>query len=145
MCLYTQRGIDIASEDIICYKILYRRRFRFPRSPFRHKLYIRNIKYKVEEIQTRPMYVCGIKIVTVGFHSYTNLHDALNEFYQMQKSWINYENLALYKCIIPKSSFYYLGDDRYNFNAKNNIHVDHSKMYVSNQIIVKYKIKHEKI
>ena len=132
MCLYTNHDFRIAESDIQCYKILYKRKFRFPRAPFMHKLYIRGIKYKIKDLYTIPTCRSGLYRICEGFHCYTDFFHAKSILWKMQDSWISGENLKLYKCIIPAGSKYYIGDNLLTLNENH--------MVVSNAIIIKHEI-----
>lgn len=129
MCLITNSNYIIAEENIIGYKILYKRKLRFPRAPFMHKLYIRNIKYKLKDLYTIPTCKSGVYKIREGFYCYKELYLARFALLQMQDSWISSENLKLYKCIIPKGSKYYIGSDDGELSK--------TSIIVSNQIIIK--------
>ena len=132
MCLYTNQDFRIAESDIECYKILYKRKLRFPRAPFMHKLYIRGIKYKIKDLYTIPTCQSGLYKIREGFHCYTDFFHAKSILWKMQDSWISGENLELYKCVIPVGSKYYIGNE--------SPILDKNGTVVSNSIIIKHKI-----
>lgn len=131
MCLYTDCDFKIAKDDIHCYKILYKRKFRFPRSPFFHKLYIHSIKYKISDLCKVPTCRNNIYKIYEGFHMYTDLYQAIQVLWNMKDSWISGENLKLYSCVIPKGSKYCIGSEDINLSRPETI--------VSNQIIIYYE------
>lgn len=132
MCFYIDSKYpdkQIAKRDITCYKVLW----NSYRSAFRFKLYELDELYKVRI--EKPYFLSGIYTIDRGFHSYSNLKQAVQERVHIVKltncsSCYNkfaLQEFAIVKCIIPKDSEYYYNSER--------------REYVSNQIIIKEKIK----
>ena len=114
----------IAQEDIKCYKILFKSSvypdlFYAPYQHFNYKLgvtYFTNIsvsyncnifglsffRYMFYNIFDKFLDVKG---VNQGFHSFVNLKNAIEEI----NSDIDYKELVIGECIIPKGSKYYKG------------------------------------
>jgi hypothetical protein len=120
----------IAKKDIVCYKILNefcrhewiddepKTVFKIV-SPFKGFTYELNNLYKLFSPLMEINNGFSEHTIQEGFHSYTKLRIAKN---------ITHSNCeSVFKCIIPKGSEYYV-NDLYN-------------EYVSNQIIIKEKIR----
>ena len=139
MCLYTaSEKVQVAKEDIICYKILVKVRKRWIYRIF-HKSKYRAPFSVFYTYQLKKLYDLGkslrinfdpypgglpYHIVDEGFHSFVNLQDAkrkLDEWYEAP------EGQTIVKCVIPKGAEYVKGT------------IDSSKNspagYVSHQII----------
>jgi hypothetical protein len=126
MCLETKDGCIIAEENVICYKVL--RQINFfentsknlsLNSPYRYTDYFVNqimedsqFSYQEEmrlnnEIKFGKLF--SNNEIRFGLHTFKNFHDATAE----ADDWIRSESsanlFAVYKCIIPKGSRYYVG------------------------------------
>jgi len=111
MCFVGKDEKLIANEDIICYKVLKKKWFKYYAPVWTDHRYKRNKLYYAK---------FGIKLfkpgkirIDEGLHSYKNMEDA-------KTSWGCFEK-HIKKFIIPKGAEYYCND----------------KEYVSNQIIMK--------
>lgn len=131
MCLYiTDREIQIAKKDIICYKILIKERKKwiyriFHKSTYRAPFYIHHT-YQLKELNDlgRSLIVYTDCEVHSGFHSFVDIQDAkckLDEWSETQRGW------TIVKCIIPKGAEF----------VKGTIYKSPTSpaSYVSNQII----------
>lgn len=139
MCLYiTNRGIQIAKEDIICYKILVKERKKWIprifhkstyRAPFnRHYTYqLKGLNDLRESLYIScPVYPevspCGV--VREGFHSFADIRDAERMLFE----WDYIPGVGkIVQCIIPKGAEYIKGTIGLSQNSPAN--------YVSNKII----------
>lgn len=126
MCLIITKfnKLEVAQEDIKCYKILFKSRVRSdlfyaPYQNFNYELgvaYFTNIsvsyncntfglsffRYIFYNLFDKFLDVKG---VDQGFHSFVNLKDAIKK----RNSDVDYKRLVICECIIPKGSKYYKG------------------------------------
>lgn len=113
MCLYTDsKKVQVAKEDITCYKILIKERKKwiyriFHKSTYRAPFY-KYHTYRLKELNDlgRSLIVYTDYEVHSGFHSFVNLQDAermLSEWYDTQKGQI------IVQCVIPKGAEYVKG------------------------------------
>lgn len=106
MCLYVNRDsfkIDIAQEDIVCYKVL-KKQNEMLFAPYHRFVYEIGKEYKT---RIEPRFHNEYCEVTKGFHSLLNKEDIKIEKVYMQNYLIIFnENQKYYcfRCIIPKGS-----------------------------------------
>lgn len=126
MCLilhYKQNHKKIATEDILCFKVVYPRHTKwYQRAQYIAEywdfVYIKGKKYTLDrDLVSRRDSFSDNFVVNEGFHSY--MYPPMNRPTGTQ----------IVRCIIPKGSQIYIG------------HVNNSEIkgYVSNQIIIKGK------
>lgn len=100
MCLRTkQRKPQIATEDIICYKIIHKDMTSLFHKEFKWEL---GKVYHTEMTTTLSSFFMNI-MVEQGFHSYSTLKATREGYYSSSEPCI------AVKCIIPKGSEYYTG------------------------------------
>ena len=142
MCLVITKfnKLKIAQEDIKCYKIL----FKSSAHPGLYYAPYQSFTYELGETYSTNIsvsYDCNtfglsffrfifykffndfldVKGVNQGFHSFVNLKDAIKE----RKEDLNYEELVICECIIPKGSKYYKGAYlSYNGYVSDNIRIN---------------------
>ena len=133
MCFYVDSKYpnkQIAKRDIICYKVLW----NDYKSAFHFKLYKLNKLYKVRI--EKPYFCNDTYLIDRGFHSYSSLKKAVRErvytvnladYSSGYSKKFALKEFVIVKCMIPKDSKYY-------YNSK-------EKEYVSNQIVIKERIK----
>lgn len=115
MCLYKKhRFPKISNRDIVVYKVLLIASFSYN---IFHRDYVTPFKYKLVDINKPQIandylytnFIESIfsKIIEEGFiHAYTEYNIALNLFNNMKQ---NNQRPCLFKCIIPKGTYYYEG------------------------------------
>lgn len=132
MCLQTTwKKPKIAEEDIVVYKIL-EELYSCLQSPFSYYIWNLNKLYETEiqftdddscfddiAVDAKEKCIEDIKSIGQGFHSALTI-ERLNDVSGQEEF-----NYAVFKCIIPKGSEYYIGL---------------SDLVVSNRIIIKEKI-----
>ena len=96
MCLHTkQKEIQIAQEDITCYKVI---------NPDMTSLYHTEFKWKLGKLYETEMDDSPIcNTVSQAFHSYKTLQDLKYGYFQ------SLSPCMMVKCTIPKGSEYYSG------------------------------------
>lgn len=111
MCLYTkQKEVQIAQEDITCYKVI---------SPDMTSLNYTEFKWELgklyeTEIECRSRW--DFSEVSKSFHSYKTLQDLMHGYFK------SLSPCMMVKCTIPKGSEYYLGkQDEMDGYASNKI------------------------
>ena len=127
MCFYVNKLIcpteRIATEDIICYKILSStRNWLFQQiivAPFRDKKYWKISKKLPEEITVKHNRKLKIKYgrIDEGLHSCINKFEAIyliNSLNQSPLHW--HKTFKIYKCIIPAGASYYINECDYVSN-----------------------------
>lgn len=120
MCLETyNKKPYIANKNIVVYKILRKSLFAEIESPYRGFVYKLRTLYSTPLSVRKSLYSDKLYLIEEGFHAYTSIDKAKKEIIYFNKA-------AIYRCIIPKGSLYYI-------NEKNN-------EIVSNQLIVKRKL-----
>ena len=118
MCLYTtQRRAKIAKEDIHCYKVMRVVNTHIRSVYQNHRYYINKLE-TIDEFGIEK-YLDHISI-NEGLHAFTNYFKAYGTAL--------FNAGIIYKCIIPKGSKYYLGDD----------------VIVSNQMMINGRYKEKK-
>jgi len=137
MCLYvTSKKVRVAKEDMVCYKILDRKKerkkwiFRIFRKPTYRAPFYFNYIYQLKKLNDlgkflyvaiSPEELCGV--VHEGFHSFVDIQDAK----RMLSEWYETHVGVIVKCIIPKGAEYVKGTIYKSQNSP--------ACYVSNQII----------
>ena len=125
----------VADKDIICYKVLRRRKkeensnnpefelysYYYPYFMWEFdKIYHTKIESDIDED--------GINMLTQGFHSYMDFADAKQDY---ENSYIS---AAVVRCIIPKGCFYYIGFQGYSEPG-----------YVSTKLIIKEIVDYKEL
>ena len=108
----------IAQKDIIVYKWLNKKEGKLYAPYYRHFNYTLNKEYK-------EFLFCIYGIVNEGFHSIKNKIKAITHF----AKYSCIDKPCLYKCVIPKGSEYYEGENGFFI-----------KGYASDTIIIKRKL-----
>lgn len=110
MCLYTKAAKpQIASEDIVCYKVLEKRSNRQLYTPFRYAgvpqiPYTMHANDVVDLFRTRNgKYV----VESEGVHAYTDLDSA----YKASHWCCVFGDPVVVRCVIPKGTAYWLGEN----------------------------------
>lgn len=136
MCLYThQLSKFTAEDDIVCYKLLEKHTFYTVSICQRFKYW----RFKLYQTMFK---IYGYSIVNVcceGFHSFQTI-DAAVKYYIDNHCTSLKEKVCLYKCVIPKGAQYVKGDSTNILFAH---HIDDSRQYCSNKIIIKHSIQNE--
>lgn len=121
MCFYIDskhQNKKKAKRGITCYKILLRNW----KSTVRDFEYIQGITYLDNDALNLERGIFGTDVINRGYHSYSSKNKVL-QAYGLRDFYYK----MIVKCIIPKGSEYYYNSDL--------------KEYVSNQIIIKEKVK----
>ena len=121
MCLIVSKSIQIAAEDIVCYKAVTKD-LHSPCYGFEYQIEKLTPKVVMQELGGR---------VTTGYHTYKNKEDI-----DLRVLWNAKNNLEtpymrasiILECIIPKGTAYYEG---YNNDFRT------SPGYCSNQLLIK--------
>lgn len=101
MCLIVDKEnfkIEVAQEDIVCYKVLIKRRNGDIVSPFQGFVYEIGKKYKT---RMKHFYNSTYCKITEGFHSFLKEEGAWREKMLLQDFYITY---VCFRCVIPKGS-----------------------------------------
>ena len=159
MCLFTREKRKIATEDILCYKVLlHNKSGNYYTSP-----YARSYKWDIDskkvvsargKIECKPLpvydevgnpspYVSSEKtsIVSGGcFHTFKSFVDAVRlvKYDSPLAKWENYYEAEIFECIIPKGTVYYHGA----WKSYAGLDIDYifdegSESYASKKLIVK--------
>jgi hypothetical protein len=116
MCLRCTNKRQIATEDIVCYKVLEKTKFTTYVSPYQEFLYV------VDELVESPLvYDEACRDVNIGLHTFVSLNDA-KTLSHVRKTYYTFE------CVIPKDSQYFTG------------YCPCGASYASDKLIVKRKI-----
>ena len=108
MCLYTTGKKKKAMEDIICYKVFLLDNGNL-RAPFRFTLYKTN-EIIVDQKKNFIKYFGNLKQIYDGFmHSFKTKKTAIYLADLFNKRGYA-DRYVVYKCRIPKNSFYYEGE-----------------------------------
>lgn len=108
MCLKVDKEkskIETTQEDIVVYKVLFKKNDNTAISPYRGFSYELGKEYKTTAaIKMYPSYNASVPLmyeVYEGFHSFLTLEDASNE-----RKICSYSHISAccYKCIIPKGT-----------------------------------------
>ena len=100
MCLRTeQRKPQIATEDIICYKIIHKDMTSLFHKEFKWEF---GKVYHTEMTTTRSFFLMNT-MVEQGFHSYSTLKEVKDAYYS------SIDPCIAVKCTIPKDTLYYTG------------------------------------
>ena len=120
MCLYCKSGSDpkVATEDIVCWKLLKRNKYTLvPRTPF-HLLYVTRdqIEGRKDFVPKRPYGYFNHPrggVVGDGFiHVYLDKNSPIDKLYLFNRlSPDKDDELLIYECVIPKGTVYYEGAD----------------------------------
>lgn len=108
MCLQNYSGKKIATENIVCYKVLVKNKDGKLRSCFYRHEWVFGTEYEEKETIT-DFYEIG----KGAFHSYKNLQDAIDNYNIVRGSWAlmggDIDEIIVVECIIPKGTEYYYG------------------------------------
>ena len=106
MCLEAY-GKKIATEDIVCYKVLVKKEGKLMSLFYKHE-WVFGKEYEEEDPIT-DFYEIG----QGAFHSYKNLRDAIDNSNHVSGSWVlrggAIDDIIVVECIIPKGAEYYYG------------------------------------
>ena len=93
----------IATEDIVCYKLLSNKNLYYMQSPVQNTKYWHRVFKRNFVIKKSKLILYDSNAIEVGLHSYST-YDALisHWLYQDYKS-----NRRIYNAVIPKGSHYY--------------------------------------
>lgn len=119
MCLITNNKIQKAKHDMVCWKVVLKKRSRYY-APYQKFCYP---KKQCEHVELKPntIGIPGYFRIEEGYHSFTNIEDVRDEL-----AWHNCRSdtkvFVIMECIIPKGSDYVLGD----FENSNDAYVSSS-------------------
>jgi hypothetical protein len=129
MCLITEQLTSTtAREDIICYKVL-----RIQDNNL--YAYYRSFEYKIGKLYRGPL-VWG-KMYSTSEGLYMNINEGFHSYSDIEYAKQNYrdvlESAVIVKCIIPKGTIFFEGEQNFG------------RGYASNQIIIKEIMKLEDV